>query len=353
MTETREPRVPVEDVPLTVPALDAPSISHVPARHLRKHRVRSQPPAAHQEGPLSAAFESAVGDFTDFLTAERGLAPKTVRAYLGDVRSLLDHATRMGRTRVSELDKQVLRSWLARLDSLGRARATLARRTASARVFTGFATRRGLLDLDPAATLASPRVARPLPAVLRREEAARLVSGTDTERDGGPIALRDRAILELLYATGVRVGELVGLDLDDVDLSRHLITVLGKGSKQRAVPFGLPAASAIGIWMRLGRPPLTTKESGPALFLGARGRRLDPRIVRALVHARLEQVPGAPDLGPHGMRHTAATHLLEGGADLRSVQEFLGHASLATTQIYTHVSVERLRAAYRQAHPRA
>ncbi len=167
------------------------------------------------------------------------------------------------------------------------------------------------------------------------------------------MALRDRAILEVLYATGVRVGELVGLDVDDIDLSRHLITVLGKGNKQRAVPFGLPAAAALDRWMRFGRPSLVAKDSGAALFLGARGRRLDARIVRSLVHSRVAQVEGAPDVGPHGMRHTAATHLLEGGADLRSVQEFLGHASLATTQIYTHVSVERLRAAYRQAHPRA
>jgi integrase/recombinase XerC len=309
--------------------------------------------AAQHVGPLPDAFESVVQDFTAFLTAERGLSPRTVRAYVGDVLSLLDHATRMGRTAPSDLDKQVLRSWLAKLDSLGRARATLARRAASVRVFTAFATRRGLLDVDPAATLASPRVVRPLPAVLRRDEAARLVSGTDSEEQRDPITVRDRAILELLYATGARVGELVGLDVDDVDLSRHLITVLGKGGKQRAVPFGLPAASALDRWMRRGRPSLATRESGAALFLGARGRRLDPRIVRGLVHARLEQVEGAPDLGPHGLRHTAATHLLEGGADLRSVQEFLGHASLATTQIYTHVSVERLRAAYRQAHPRA
>ena len=330
-------------------------------------------------------------EFATFLQAERGAAPRTVRAYVGDVRSLLDHATRMGNARLADVDKHVVRSWLARMDSLGRARSTLARRTASTRVFTGFAVRRGLLDSDPAAALASPRVVRALPAVLRADEAARLLAAEGSQvRDQGdprdeasadpdargdaasstdssstdssstaaaarrePVALRDRAILEVLYATGVRVGELVGLDVDDVDLSRHLITVLGKGNKQRAVPFGLPAAAALDRWMRFGRPPLVAKDSGAALFLGARGRRLDARIVRSLVHARVAQVEGAPDVGPHGMRHTAATHLLEGGADLRSVQEFLGHASLATTQIYTHVSVERLRAAYRQAHPRA
>jgi integrase/recombinase XerC len=339
---------------------------------------------AQSVGRLSVGFESVLRDFSAFLGAERALSPRTVRAYVGDVRSLLDHATRMGRTQPADLDKHVLRSWLARLDSLGRARSTLARRTAAARVFTGFATRRGLLDVDPAATLASPRIVRTLPAVLRVDEAARLLAATPANAgaasaadagaasaaDAGaapataeagrgaaagdvPIALRDHAVLELLYATGVRVGELVGLDIDDVDLSRHLITVLCKGAQQRAVPFGLPAARAVERWVHRGRPALVTADSGAALFLGARGKRLDARIVRSLVHARVAQVEGAPDLSPHGMRHSAATHLLEGGADLRSVQEFLGHASLATTQIYTHVSVERLRAAYRQAHPRA
>ncbi len=308
---------------------------------------------AQRVGPLPATFETALADFTVFLSAERGLSPRTVVAYVGDVRSLLDHAARMGRKELIGLDKGLLRSWLARLDSLGRARATLARRTAAARVFTAFATRRGLLDADPAVTLETPRVVRSLPAVLRAEEATRLLTPPDGETSDDPCELRDRAVLEVMYATGVRVGELVGLDLDDVDFSRHLITVLGKGAKERAVPFGLPAGQAIDRWTRRGRPSLVTKESGAALFLGARGRRLDPRIVRSLVHDRLGRVDGAPDIGPHGMRHSAATHLLEGGADLRSVQEFLGHASLATTQIYTHVSIERLRAAYRQAHPRA
>jgi integrase/recombinase XerC len=349
--------------------------------------------SAQRIGTLPDAFEAAVTDFTTFLSAERGASPRTVRAYVGDIRSLLDHATRMGHASLADVDKHVVRSWLARLDSLGRARSTLARRTASTRVFTGFAVRRGLIDSDPAATIASPRVIRTLPAVLRADEAARLLAAPEesevlnrgASRDGDlanhgtrdayaarvaraeassttagaaaqvdePVALRDRAILEVLYATGVRVGELVGLDVDDVDRSRHLITVVGKGNKQRAVPFGMPAAAALDRWMRRGRPKLVTTDSGAALFLGARGRRLDARIVRSLVHARVAEVEGAPDVGPHGMRHTAATHLLEGGADLRSVQEFLGHASLATTQIYTHVSVERLRAAYRQAHPRA
>ena len=165
--------------------------------------------------------------------------------------------------------------------------------------------------------------------------------------------VRDLAIMELLYASGIRVSELCGLDLDDLDRERRTIRVMGKGGKERVVPVGLPAERAAARWIRDGRPVLLAAGSGRALFLGARGRRLDPRAARRVVHARLGAVPGVPDSGPHGLRHAAATHLLEGGADLRSVQEILGHASLASTQIYTHVSVERLQAAFRQAHPRA
>jgi integrase/recombinase XerC len=171
--------------------------------------------------------------------------------------------------------------------------------------------------------------------------------------DEDPVHLRDRAALELLYASGIRVGELTALDVDDVDLGDRLVRVMGKGGKERTVPFGAPAAAAVRDWLERGRPLLATADSGPALLLGRRGRRADPRQVRSALHALLAHVDGAPDMGPHGLRHSAATHLLEGGADLRLVQELLGHASLATTQLYTHVSVERLKQSYRQAHPRA
>ena len=167
------------------------------------------------------------------------------------------------------------------------------------------------------------------------------------------LALRDSAIMELLYATGIRVSELCGLDLGDLDEARRTVRVLGKGNRERTVPAGIPAVKAVAAWARSGRPVLVTPASGPALFLGARGKRIDPRTARRAVHACLAAVPGTPDSGPHGLRHAAATHLLEGGADLRSVQEILGHTSLTSTQIYTHVSIERLQSAYRQAHPRA
>jgi integrase/recombinase XerC len=221
-------------------------------------------------------------------------------------------------------------------------------------VFTAWAAKRGLMASDPGDRLSSPSSPRALPGVLKQSEAVALleVAGVAAD-DGDPLHLRDRLVLELLYATGMRVGELVGLDLDDVDAQRRTVRVLGKGAKERVVPYGVPTQRALDDWLVRGRPALVTGASGPALLLGARGGRLDPRTARDVVHRMLRHVPGAPDIGPHGLRHSAATHLLEGGADLRSVQEILGHATLATTQIYTHVSVERLRATYEQAHPRA
>jgi integrase/recombinase XerC len=288
------------------------------------------------------------------LVSERDLTPHTVRAYLGDLTSMLDQAARLGHSSVGTIDVGTLRSWLATQQTLGRARTTMARRATAVRVFTAWAHRTGLLDADPGALLASAKAHRSLPSALRVEAARALREAAARHADAGrATGLRDAAVLELLYATGIRVGELCGLDLDDVDDGRRLVRVLGKGRKERAVPSGVPAGLALQAWRRVGRPALAAPESGPALFLGARGRRIDQRAVRGLVHARLVDVPGAPDLGPHGLRHSAATHLLEGGADLRSVQELLGHASLATTQIYTHVSTDRLRQAYHQAHPRA
>lgn len=300
---------------------------------------------------LAADLRAALADFERHLRLERGLADHTVRAYTGDVADLLRYCRRRGIRRVESLDVAALRGWLAGQHGAGRARATLARRTASARAFTAFVHRKGLLSADPGPLLGTPKPVRRLPKVLRADEAARLIASGD--RDGSPSALRDAAILELLYATGMRVGELCGLDVDDVDAARKTVRVLGKGGRERTVPMGVPAARAVANWVRLGRPRLARDHSGAALFLGIRGGRLHPGVARRVVHAALARAGGLPDMGPHGLRHSAATHLLEGGADLRSVQEILGHASLATTQIYTHVTGERLRRAYRQAHPRA
>ena len=292
--------------------------------------------------------------FERYLRMERGLADPTVRAYVGDATSLLEHAHRRGRDQLAELDVADLRSWLALQSTRGLARSTLARRASGARALTSWAFREGVISSDPGLLLARPKPHRPLPDILRHDQAAALLEHVAERAVGGdPVGLRDACLLELLYATGIRVGELVRLDLDDLDESRRTVRVFGKGSKERSVPFGIPAERALTSWLARGRPTLAQPGSGPAVFLGQRGRRINQRAVRRLVHEQLKGVEGAPDLGPHGLRHTAATHLLEGGADLRSVQELLGHATLATTQIYTHVSVERLKRAYEQAHPRA
>jgi integrase/recombinase XerC len=309
---------------------------------------------------LSESMAQTLVAYERHLVAERDLTPHTVRAYLGDIRSMLAQAARLGHSDVATLDLRTLRSWLATQQTLGKARTTMSRRATAVRVFTAWAHRTGRIPADPGALLGSPRPHRTLPPALRVDEArALLEAAAERADDGSPIGARDVAILELLYATGIRVGELCGLDVDDVDHERRVVRVLGKGRKERSVPFGRPAQLALDSWLTGGRPALAAAGAaagagaGAALFLGARGRRIDQRAVRAMVHARLADVPGAPDLGPHGLRHTAATHLLEGGADLRTVQELLGHASLATTQIYTHVTTDRLRQAYRQAHPRA
>jgi len=304
--------------------------------------------------PLPESLVRVLGDYERHLRSERDLAPHTVTAYTTDIAGLLEHAARLGITDAGQVDLRTLRSWLAKQQTLGRSRTTIARRATAARVFTGWLARTGRAATDAGAALGAPKAHRTLPAVLRADEARALIeAATALADDGSPVGLRDVAMLELLYATGIRVGELVGLDVDDVDHDRDLLRVFGKGRKERTVPFGRPAARALQRWLRDGRPALVAEGAGGALFLGARGRRIDQRAVRRLVHQRLADVPGAPDMGPHGLRHTAATHLLEGGADLRSVQELLGHASLATTQRYTHVTTDRLRRAYQQAHPRA
>jgi integrase/recombinase XerC len=304
--------------------------------------------ARHAE--LPQAMRDAVDDFARHLAAERNRSAHTVRAYVTDVVSLLDHAARMGATAPNSLDLTILRSWLARLRTTGAARTTLARRAAAARTFTAWCLREGLLAVDAGRRLASPKPHRELPTVLRAEQAEQLVTAPAGRPD--PVGLRDRAVLELLYATGIRVSELCGLDIADLDRGRRVVRVLGKGAKERAVPYGAPAEAAIDAWLRHGRPALTGPRSADALLLGARGARLHPTAARRIVDAAA-RATGLPHTSPHGLRHSAATHLLEGGADLRSVQELLGHASLASTQIYTHVSVERLRRAYEQAHPRA
>ena len=307
------------------------------------------------EREVPPQFEALLAEYLRHLRAQRNLAGHTVRAYRTDLLDLFTHLDRLGVDSLAKVDLRALRSWLAKQHTLGHARSTLQRRAAAGRVFFAWAQETGHLTTDPAANLRSPKTTRVLPPTLEQATAARMLDEAvaKARETGGPVAARDVALLELLYSTGIRVSELCGLDLDDLDPQRLVIRVFGKGSKERTVPVGVPALRAVEAWLARGRPQLTTSDSGRAMFLGERGKRIDPRVVRRIVHRSLRVTEGAPDLGPHGLRHAMATHLLEGGADLRSVQEMLGHASLATTQIYTHVTNERLRAAFEQAHPRA
>jgi len=300
--------------------------------------------------PWSAELAAQFGAH---LAAQRGLSPHTVRAYTGDLEHLFAFADAQGRTALDQIDLQVLRSWLASMAAVPLSRATLARRGAAVRTYFAWAQRTGRVATDPALRLASARASLTLPTVLGVDAAAHLLDVARTRADDGdPLHLRDWAALELLYATGARVGELVGADVDDLDLDQRTMRVLGKGGRERVVPFGVPAARATVRWLADGRPRLVTGESGPALLLGRRGHRADQRQLREVSH-EVAALAGVDDVAPHALRHSAATHLLAGGSDLRSVQEVLGHATLATTQRYTHVSAERLRRSFQQAHPRA
>ena len=342
------------------------SVMHT--RHMQDAGELSGP-----SGPLPPAMAAALAAFERYLRSERSLSPHTVRAYTGDIYALLEHASRQGVPAPEGLGVTELRGWLAIQHTSGASRATLARRGAAARSFTAFAHRRGWLATDPGSRLGTPKTRRALPHVLRQDEMAAVLTGLEkagrqaaaeamaaagpadaaSRRTDAAVALRDAAVLELFYATGIRVSELCGLDPVHLDHGRRTVRVRGKGDKERTVPVGVPALAAVDRWLAAGRPALATAASGSALFLGVRGGRLDPRMARRIVHERLREAGASRDTGPHGIRHSTATHLLEGGADLRSVQEILGHSSPATTQIYTHVSIERLKSSYRQAHPRA
>lgn len=374
------------------------------------------------DAPTPRRLGEVLDAFADHLRLRRGLSEHTARAYVGDVRSLLvtlapppedgDDEHRAGADGAGDrgpegkgdgndgaheagadvradadahtdmdvptdanaapdagmaarpvdlegLDLAALRAWLAGEHARGLARTTLARRAAAARTFTAWATRADLLEENVGARLRSPQTGRHLPRVLESDDVATLLATAEVRADDDdPAHVRDHAALELLYATGVRIGELVGLDLGDVRRGDRVVRVLGKGAKERVVPYGVPAGRALDRWLDDARPrliaaaPQEGRIDRDAVFLGVRGGRWDQRALRGVLH-RITAQAGVPDVPPHGLRHSAATHVLAGGADLRSVQELLGHSSLATTQRYTHVTPERLRAAFAQAHPRA
>ena len=303
----------------------------------------------------SVALSEIRDAFLKYLESERNLSAHTIRAYLGDLDSFFEHLEKLDVTDFSKLELSHIRSWLANQQVKGGARTTLSRRAVSIRLFTKWATKKGYLAKDVGATLATRKGARTLPDVLNVADAGLAMDALATRvaEEDGPLSKRDCAMVEVLYASGARVSELCGLDLQDIDYERNTIRVIGKGNKERTIPLGNPAMRALEAWLKDGRPSLAGDKSDRAVFLGARGKRIDQRTVRTVVYEALQALEGAVKLGPHALRHSAATHLLEGGADLRTVQEILGHASLATTQIYTHVSTERLQKAFKQAHPRA
>ncbi len=349
----------------------------------------------------STQFDGDIDSFVSYLKSNRGLSANTLKAYRADLTACLHLFELRGVTDLNEITLDDLRSWMA-VESRDHARSSMARKTVAVRGFFAWAYEHGLTTTDPAATLMTPSIPSTLPAVLTESQAKQLldvaehaVATNQYKDDGGAAAAsgsgkaadksadtvhrseaparadkrdnarvtaesqRNAAILELLYATGIRVSELVSMDIADIDFSNRTIKVTGKGNKQRVVPFGLPAQRALETWLEQGRPVLARTATDPvksraanALFLGARGGRIDQRIARDIVH-RAAREAGVPDISPHALRHSAATHILDGGADLREVQEMLGHSSLKTTQRYTHVSIEQLKSRYGQAFPRA
>ncbi len=304
---------------------------------------------------MNEEFENLLNNFERHLSVERNLSVHSIRAYLGDLSSLVKHLEKLGLADISSLELTHIRSWLANQNVKGAARTTISRRAVSVRLFTKWGFKNNYLASDVGASLATPKGHRTLPGVLDINSAALAMDSLAARAcdEETPLSLRDVAMVELLYATGARVSELCGLDEEDIDFNRNTIRVLGKGNKERTIPVGKPAVHALEVWLAKGREDLTTELSGKAVFLGARGGRIDQRTVRSVVYEALSAIEGIERMGPHGLRHSAATHLLEGGADLRTVQEILGHASLATTQIYTHVSTQRLHKVFKNAHPRA
>ena len=309
---------------------------------------------AARTGP-GGSIVTVAEDFLRAAAAERDLSPHTISAYRGDLRDFAEWARRSDKHEITALDRTVLRRYVSYLAERRYARRTIARKASALRSMLTWAVERGVLDASPAADLQAPKLDHPLPRVMKAVDAARLC---ELPPDDEPIGLRDRAILELLYGSGLRVAELCSLDLDDVDLRHSSMQVTGKGRKQRRLPLSAPARAALERYVTEARPELVTRQAagaqptGHPIFLNTRGGRLGPRSVRAMIERYLT-AEGGPGASPHTLRHSFATHLLDGGADLRAVQELLGHESLATTQIYTHVSTERLRAVYEQSHPRA
>lgn len=331
-----------------------------------------QQPATSTEAQIPLAISEPIADYLDYLRFERARSENTLRAYELDLRKMSEYLVHEAKVqRLAEVTVQMLRDWLATLHQAKLTRTSIARKISSMKTFFAWALKHNIVPKDPALRLVAPKKEKRLPQVLQSGQIERLLQDPppSTEKTEGAapttkaelratqqraaLTARDQVIAELLYASGLRISELVSLDIDDIDFERRTLRVLGKGNKERVVPFGKPAERVINNWLRNYRRVLAKPECGAALLVGARGGRLNVRQARGVVAEALRSLGDTSASGPHALRHTVATHLLDGGADLRAVQEFLGHSSLATTQLYTHVSVDRLRQSYRQAHPRA
>lgn len=307
-----------------------------------------------------AKYASLVDDYIEYAKVNKGLGERTNRAYASDIKQCLAWCNRHGFNNISELTTDDLRSWMAD-ESRSHARSSLARKVVAVRGFFAWCQHVEYISGNPAEILMTPKIKNMLPSVLDEYQAESLMNNVDSKanvstscpKNQKAIGLRNAAILELLYATGIRVGELTSLNIQDINFSSHTIKVTGKGNKQRVVPFGVPAYKALSAWIsKDGREILLRNSVEEAVFLGTRGKRIDQRLVRQIVHDEAKSAH-VPDISPHALRHSAATHMLNGGADLREVQELLGHSSLNTTQRYTHVSIESLKRKYSQAFPRA
>ena len=300
-------------------------------------------------------YSKNLAEFLDYLRIEKNRSENTLRSYQTDLELLMEFLTNKGVSDWNKSTTDLIKEWVIDLKRKHISNTTIARRISSVKVFFGFLVKRNLIEINPTLKLISPKLNKVLPNVLGQKQAEQLLTqaaNIEVEEEIEEVRIRDYAILEVLYSTGIRVSELVGLNLEDINFSNLTLKVLGKGRKERIVPFGIPARDAIDKYLDESRNKFNSKNIN-ALFLGQRGNRLNVRQVRRILNKAMAQIENGKEISPHDLRHSAATHMLEAGADLRIVQELLGHSSLATTQKYTHVTIERLREVFANAHPRA
>lgn len=300
-------------------------------------------------------YSKTLEKFLDYLKIEKNRSDNTIRSYQTDIELLFEFLTSRGLSSFHEIQTEFIKEWIVSLKKNNISNTTISRRISSIKVFFNFLVKNNLIEINPTLKIIAPKLNKVLPNILGQKQAEQLLTQAaiyEVEEESQEVRIRDYAILEVLYSTGIRVSELVGLDVEDINFSNLTLKVLGKGKKERFVPFGIPAREAIDKYLKDSRNSFNDKNS-QALFLGLRGKRLNVRQVRRILNKAMDQIENSKEVSPHDLRHSAATHMLEAGADLRIVQELLGHSSLATTQKYTHVTIERLREVFANAHPRA